>query len=128
MKDFTAQIKAHLEERNWDNLRPADVAKSIMIEGAELLEVFQWDNLTKDEIRVDSEKMLKIKKEVADVVIYCFEMAVILGIDMEEIVTEKLKKVQEKYPAHLFKGETKDQGTQDVYWKIKEEYRRKGKN
>ncbi len=55
-------------------------------------------------------------------------MAVILGLDMEEIVTEKLKKVQEKYPAKLFQKETKDQGTQDVYWKIKEQYRREGRN
>jgi len=45
MKDLEKRVFKHLKDRHWDNLRPADVAKSIIIEGAELLELFQWKNL-----------------------------------------------------------------------------------
>jgi len=128
MKAFEGKIKEYLEERGWENLRPVDVAKSIMIEGAELLEHFQWDNLTADEIRANEEKMLAIKKELADVMVYCFDMAVVLGLDVETMLNEKLEKVKEKYPAHLFKDKTKEPGSEDAYWKIKNEYRREGKN
>jgi NTP pyrophosphatase (non-canonical NTP hydrolase) len=128
MKDFETKLKAYLEERGWSTLRPADVAKSIMIEGAELLETFQWDNLSHEEIKENPEKMTKIKKELADVMIYCFDMAVILDLDMEQLLNEKLEKAKEKYPAHLFKNKTNDPGSEDVYWKIKEQYRREGKN
>ncbi|MDB5265049.1 MAG: putative pyrophosphatase [Parcubacteria group bacterium] len=130
MKDFEEKIRKHLEERAWNELRPSDLAKSIIIEGAELLELFQWNNPEYTDVKEDAEKMAQIRKELADVMIYCFDMAVILGIDVETMLNEKLAKVAEKYPTHLFNKETRDKepGTEDAYLKIKEEYRRKGKN
>lgn len=130
MKDFEQKIREYLEERGWDELRPADVAKSIMIEGAELLEVFQWDNLSLSEVKAHSQKMEAIKKELADVMLYCFDMAVLLEMDTEKILTEKLEKVKAKYPPHLFNKATKrgDPGTEEAYWKIKDQYRKEGKN
>ncbi len=130
MKEFEQKIRTYLEERGWNNLRPSDVAKSIMIEGAELLEVFQWDNQTPAEVRADAAKMEHLRKELADVMIYCFDMAVLLDIDVEEILNAKLQKAQEKYPAELFNKEknANDPGTEDVYKSIKQSYRREGKN
>lgn len=131
MKDFENDIRKHLTERGWDNLRPSDLAKSIMIEGAELLEVFQWDNQLPEEVRRDEEKMAKIRKELADVMIYCFDMAVTLDIDVASMLSGKLQKVSEKYPTSLFNKETRAQEPareEDLYKKIKEEYRREGKN
>jgi hypothetical protein len=46
MKDIEQEIKEYLVERGWYGLAPADLAKSIMIEGAELLELFQLKKLT----------------------------------------------------------------------------------
>lgn len=130
MKDFEQKIKVYLEERGWDKLKPVDVAKSIMIEGAELLELFQWENQTLEEIKNNPEKMAKIQKELADVMTYCFDMAVLLNLDTEHILGEKLEHAKEKYPAHLFNKEVNndDPGSEAVYWKIKEQYRREGKN
>lgn len=130
MKDFEDDIRKHLTERGWDNLRPSDLAKSIMIEGAELLEVFQWHNQLPEEVRKDEEKMAKVRKELADVMIYCFDMAVTLDIDVASMLSEKLKKVSEKYPTSMFNKETraKEPGSEDLYLKVKEEYRREGKN
>ena len=99
MKELEKKVYKHLKARNWHQLRPSDVAKSIMIEGAELLELFQWENLPLEEIKRDKKKVEQIKNELADVLIYAIEMAVLLGIDPEKIVRKKLVVVAKKYPA-----------------------------
>ena len=57
MKELETKVLKQLAERGWDNLRPGDLAKSIMIEGAELLELFQWENLPLEEVRQNQEKI-----------------------------------------------------------------------
>jgi len=128
MKKYEKHIREYLEERGWDTLRPADIAKSISIEAAELLELFQWDNLSLDSIKKDKNKVEAIKKELADVLTYCFDMSVLLELDTEKILLDKLEKVKKKYPAHLFKNRDKnvDAGSEAIYWKIKKEHRMKG--
>ncbi len=122
MNNLEKYILNHLEERGWDNLRPGDVAKSIMIEGAELLEHFQWKNPTRDEVRGDDAMKVEIAEELADVLIYALELSVLLKFDTEKIVMDKLKRVEKKYPADLMK-KASDAGNSDLYWKIKAEHR-----
>lgn len=132
MQAFEEDIRKHLAERGWDRLRPSDLAKSIMIEGAELLEVFQWSNQPAEEVKADAQMMESIRKELADVMIYCFEMAVTLGIDVEDALRTKLAKVAEKYPVEIFnpdaRGSGPEPGTEAAYREVKERYRREGKN
>lgn len=126
MKEIEAEVLSYLKERRWDNLRPADIAKSIMIEGAELLELFQWENLSLDEVRQNSRKVELIKKELADVLIYAIDMAVLLGIDTEVIIRAKLAHVAKKYPAKLMRDRPKEESEAGgEYWKIKQEYRKR---
>lgn len=83
-------------ERDWDQFHsPENLAKSISIEAAELLELFQWGQ-TPDQPRVE--------EELADVLTYCFQMAAKLGVDIDEIVLSKLEKTRAKYPVELSKG------------------------
>jgi NTP pyrophosphatase (non-canonical NTP hydrolase) len=128
MKEQEDAIREYLAERGWDQLRPSDLAKSISIEAAELLELFQWTNQTLAEVKSDAEKMEAIKKELADVLIYCLDMSVLLEFDTADIVMKKLEKAKQKYPAHLFKDQdkNKDAGSEDIYWQIKKEHRMKG--
>ncbi len=125
MKDLEKKVYKHLKDRNWHNLRPVDLAKSIMIEGAELLEHFQWDNLELEEIKKDKARIEEVKGELADVMIYCIEMSVLLGLDTQKIINQKLTKVQKKYPAKLMR-QVKNGAHGSEYWKIKMAYR-KGK-
>ncbi|ETB63889.1 TPA: nucleotide pyrophosphohydrolase [Candidatus Nomurabacteria bacterium] len=127
MKKYENEVKKYLKERDWDNLRPVDIAKSISIESSELLEIFQWTNQELDEVKKDKEKIEEIKEELADVLIYCFNMGVLLNFDMGKIFLSKLKKVKQKYPAHLFKNRDKkvDSDSKSIYWKIKKEHRNK---
>jgi NTP pyrophosphatase (non-canonical NTP hydrolase) len=128
MKKYEKQVRKYLKERRWDNLRPADIAKSISIEAAELLELFQWENQDLDTIKKDKKKVDAIKKELADVLIYCFDMSVLLKLDTGKIILDKIEKIKEKYPVHLFKNRDKniDAGSESIYWKIKKEHRMKG--
>ncbi len=126
MKTIEKIIGQYLKARGWDNLRPSDLAKSIMIEGAELLELFQWENLPLDEIKKNKTKVKEIESELADVFIYALDMAVLLNLDTEKIIRKKLAHVDKKYPVKLMKAnKTKEPGTQSEYWRIKKAHRRK---
>jgi len=98
MDDISKEIGEYLVERKWDTLEPADLAKSIMIEGAELLELFQWKNHTTDEIESNPELLQNLKKELADVMIYAIELAVRLDMSPEDIIRQKMDHNRKKYP------------------------------
>lgn len=71
------------DDRDWKQFHnPKDLAISISLEAAELLEVFQWSA----EDIVCEEKLDKIKEELANVVNYCILMADTCGLDLAEIV------------------------------------------
>lgn len=123
MKEYEEYVRAYLQERNWDALRPADVAKSICIESGELLEIFQWSGQSLDEVKDDEKKMEKIRNELADVLNYCFTMSVSLGLDTEQIMRDKLERVKEKYPPSAVK-DSKEPGNEEVYHQIKQAHRR----
>jgi NTP pyrophosphatase (non-canonical NTP hydrolase) len=80
---------------------PQDLAVSISIEAAELLEIFQW--AIKEE--VDPEKVEKIREELADVLIYSLSLANRLKLDVATIVDDKIKLNTEKYPVELAMGD-----------------------
>lgn len=70
--------------------------------------------------------MEEIKKELADVFIYAFDMAVLLDIDTEKIIREKLEQVKKKYPAELMLKNAKEgsgSAEDPEYIKIKNHYR-----
>ena len=95
------QILKFRDDRDWKQFHnPKDLAISISLEAAELLEVFQWSA----EDVTCSDKIEKIKEELADIVNYCVLMADTCGLDLDEIVQEKLKKNNEKYPVVKAKG------------------------
>ncbi len=98
------------DERNWKQFHnPKDLAISISLEAAELLEVFQWS--AKDVTCED--KIDKIKEELADVMIYCIHMADTCGLDLDEIITEKMKRNNQKYPVE------KAFGSKEKYTELK---------
>ena len=95
------QILKFRDDRDWKQFHnPKDLAISISLEAAELLEVFQWSGTD-----VSNEgKQEKIKEELADVLNYCVLMSDACGLDIDEIVQEKIKVNNEKYPVSKAKG------------------------
>ena len=93
-KELIDKILKFRDDRNWKQFHnPKDLAISINLEAAELLENFQW---TGSDTEI-SEKLENITEELADVVIYCIYMADVLGLDMDEVILDKLSKNGEKY-------------------------------
>ena len=105
------KVLAFRDARNWRQFHnPKDLAISLSLEAAELLEVFQW---SADDLEC-TEKMDKIREELADVVSYCILMADACGLDLDEIVQAKIKKNNEKYPVE------KAYGNKAKYTELKE--------
>lgn len=95
------QVLKFRDERNWKQFHnPKDLAISICLEAAELLETFQWSGA---DTQCD-EKKDKIREELADVLNYCILMADACGLDMDEIVQDKIKKNAQKYPVEKAYG------------------------
>jgi NTP pyrophosphatase (non-canonical NTP hydrolase) len=91
VKNILDLIIEFRDKRGWrEHDTPDALAKSIIIEAAELLENYQWPDVTPDKENV--------KEELADVLIYALAMAADLGLDPEEIIKEKLIKNVKKYP------------------------------
>ena len=83
-------------ERDWKKFHtPENLAKSISIEAAELLEHFQWG----EEYDVD-----EVAEELADVLIYSLYMADALDLDVKEIILDKMNKNAMKYPVEKSRG------------------------
>ena len=86
-------------ERDWKKFHtPENLAKSISIEAAELLEHFQWGK------EYDLEE---VSEELADVLIYCIYMVDALDLDIREIILNKMEKNAIKYPVDKSKGNAK---------------------
>lgn len=66
MQKIQKEVKDFMAERDWLSQPPVDVAKSIIIEAAELLENFQWSNFFLEEVEKDPELKEEIVKELAD--------------------------------------------------------------
>jgi len=104
IKAITEKIKKFRDERDWKQFHNhKDMALSIMLEAAEVLEHFQWKSPSEVEVHGQACKD-EISEELADVAMYLFELADNLGIDLSEAILSKLKKNAQKYPVEKAKG------------------------
>ena len=94
------RIRKFTEDRDWDQFHsPANLAKSIVIEAAELLECFQWNDEEYD--------LQHVKEEIADVLVYSQNLLDKLGLDADEIINMKMTMNEAKYPVEKAKGSAK---------------------
>ncbi len=95
-----------LAERDWEKFHdPKNLAMSIAIEAGELMELFQWQtNSQVREAMTESEKKSRVREELADVMLYCLDMARIFEIDPLEAMWDKIDLNAERYPASRFRG------------------------
>lgn len=98
IKELTKKIKQFRDERNWLQFHNhKDMALSLVLESAEVLEHFQWKS-PEEVVKHGKELKDEISEELADVAIYLFELADNLEIDLSEAIEKKLEKNAEKYP------------------------------
>ena len=91
-----AKLREFVSNREWDQFHTQEnLAKSISIEAAELLEVFQWG---------EPENLDALKQELGDVLTYCYLLANKVGESPETLILEKLAITAEKYPVEKSRG------------------------
>ncbi|AFM00039.1 MULTISPECIES: nucleotide pyrophosphohydrolase [Desulfitobacterium] len=90
-----AEILKFRDERGWKQYHnPKDLAISLSLEVAELLENFQWSSSEE----AVSKRIPNIREELADVLIYSVLFAEAVGLDLNDIIMEKLSMNNQKYP------------------------------
>ena len=91
------RIRKFTSDREWEQYHtPANPAKSISIEAAELLECFQWSDTDYD--------LEHVKEELADVMVYCRNLVDELGLDEDDIINAKMTQNETKYPVEKARG------------------------
>ncbi len=105
LEELKKRIEKFTSDRNWEQFHtPVNLAKSISIEAAELLECFQWSD-----VEFDKEHLLE---ELADVMNYCIQLSLVLDVDLIDIINKKMDQNELKYPVE------KAYGVSDKYNKL----------
>jgi dCTP diphosphatase len=109
-------VGAFTAERDWQPYHNAkDLAISIAIEAAELMEEFQWrDAAEVAEVCADPESRERVRQELADVLIYCLSLSNAVGIDVSGAVRDKLNLAAAKYPVQDYKGRAHKPGVRSA--------------
>ncbi|WP_439503738.1 nucleotide pyrophosphohydrolase [Methylophaga sp.] len=103
--DLLKQLVEFRRERDWEQFHnPKDIAISLSIEAAELLEWFQWRNMTEIKQMLETDKREALEDEIADVAVYLSYLCHDLNIDIEQAIQRKMQKNAAKYPVDKVKG------------------------
>ncbi len=115
MNELVQAVLAFRDERDWRQFHnPKDLAISICLEAAELLEHFQWKSPAEVSASVRSERQrLPIADEMADVLILLISMADVVGVDLIEAAKRKLAENARKYPVDRAKGNARKYDAKD---------------
>jgi dCTP diphosphatase len=99
-------LRSFAAERDWDKFHtPKNLAASISVEAAELLELFQWSRGQKDWAEVsDAAIRTRVEDELADILLYVIRFADKAGMDLQAIAEKKIAANGAKYPADQFRG------------------------
>ena len=100
-------LRKFAEDREWEQFHsPKNLACSVSVEAAELLELFQW--LTDEQSRrLPAQKLHAVGEELADVFLYLLQLADKLNMDIMDLAERKLAANVLKYPADQARGNAK---------------------
>lgn len=101
LKETIQKLIDFRDQRDWEQFHNSkDLALAISIEASELLELFLWKD--KEDVNLE-----KLKEELADVLSFCLLLANKHNLDINDIISEKIIKNNEKYPVSKAKGTAK---------------------
>jgi NTP pyrophosphatase (non-canonical NTP hydrolase) len=101
LNDLQAELRHFAAERDWQPFHtPKNLSTALMVEAAELAEIFQW--MTPEQSRkamLEPEAKARVAEEVADVLLYLLQVADHCQIDIIQAAMQKLARNAQKYPA-----------------------------
>ncbi|UOD31585.1 nucleotide pyrophosphohydrolase [Massilia violaceinigra] len=99
--------RTFVEERDWGQFHtPKNLSSALSVEAAELLEHFQWLKTGTQE-ELGAEKLVQVRHEMADVLVYLVLLADQLDVDLGAAVQEKMVLNRAKYPADKVRGDAR---------------------
>ena len=111
---FSTIIDKFSNDRDWTQFHsPRNLAASISIESNELLELFQWIDPSHSDLQSNQELKSKVAEELADIIIYCVRFCSLQGIEINSMLSKKIKINEEKYPIEFSKGSSKKYNSRD---------------
>jgi dCTP diphosphatase len=104
LQDHADRIRKFCQERDWEQFHnPKDLALSLVLEAAEVLEHFQWKSLEEMDRYAKTNKN-DVAEELADVYYWTVYLSDRLGIDLAKAFDSKMKQNEAKYPIEKAKG------------------------
>mgnify|MGYP006356464415 FL=1 len=100
LTQLQATLRAFAAERDWPPFHtPKNLAMALMVEAAELAEIFQWMTPEQSQAVPDHpEVKARVADEVADVLLYLLQLADHTQVDVAAAVQQKLLKNAIKHP------------------------------
>src|SRR6185295_18017652 len=112
IQELKELIATFRDERGWKGEHtPKNLSMSIAIEAAELMEHFQWTGYKQDDKQA-------VADELADVLLYCLNLADVMDIDVATTYRDKLDRARKKFPVETFNPENKHKNV-DAYYAAK---------
>lgn len=121
LKEIKVKVRQFRAERGWLETDPKDVALSIVLEAAEILEQFQW--VKTEEVINNAKWRQAVGEEIADVLYLISELATELEIDIADAFEKKLEKQGKKYPVGRFRPDMSKVERMKEYYQIKAQTR-----
>jgi NTP pyrophosphatase (non-canonical NTP hydrolase) len=101
LPSLRSALREFADARNWRPYHtPKNLAMAMIVEAAELVEHFQWAT-PEESLALAPDKLLEVRDEVADTLIYLVELADALGIDLIAAARDKIAKNAIKYPVPM---------------------------
>ena len=107
IKDLQEKVAQFIAERDWNQFHsPKNIAMSIAIESAELMEIFQWRTIEESQkTELLEAKREDIEDEVADIMIYLLSFVNVTKIDLYKAVVNKIDRNQSRFPIEKVFGQ-----------------------
>ena len=108
IKELQNKVIEFRDKRDWGQYHNSkDLAVSISLEAAELLEIFQWKDAGQvEELKTDETARKRVKEELGDILIYALTLAHEFGFDPTDVILNKIRMNDEKYPVAKVKGKS----------------------
>lgn len=106
LAELSRRVASFVDERDWQQFHtPKDVAVSLSIETAELLELFQWRSPDEiEELLNDDKYHDAIQDELADIMLYLVIFARRLDVDLVTAAEDKLARNEKRFPPDRYRG------------------------
>lgn len=121
LEEIKQRVAEFQTKRGWGKESPKDIALSIVLEAAELLEHFQFKS--GKEVEEEARLFGPLCDEMADVMWWIMSLANRLNIDVAKAFERKMRYNEEKYPESIFASSMTDEEKRKKYYEIKAKYR-----